>query len=417
MGQRNKVEDCRLFYGSTRKNPMVMRFEIKLNEEIDFAYFEAAVKTALKRYPYFRVALAKIGDDYYFVDNDREVVAAPSNDSLEINSESTNFHQLYFSAEKDTIVVNIFHALTDGDGAYALIRTLLYYYFSDKYKIGLSKDSIRLYGDPINEEEYLNPLSKITLPAPKRRQLDPIYQIPPSSSLPSLYHIRFDEASFIAKTRGIGATPNVLMAMMLDKAIRDTFDVGRQKSRIVVCVNERRALKAPLAHQSFVGGALLDFSADDHHLDLSSLSQKVRAELKRQTADEAVLDGLSIRKALDNYVFSVSDQKQRRNIVSSTEKVASSSMNAAISYVGKASFGDAEKYIVDFKTITPSTSSIAAELSAVNGHIYLDLSLSFPEESFLSSFLSELERIGIFAQSKEKIDAKLPNVKLPWDND
>ncbi len=92
-------------------------------------------------------------------------------------------------------------------------------------------------------------------------------------------------------------------------------------------------------------------------------------------------------------------------------------MNAVISYVGKASFGDAESYIVDFKTITPSTSSIAAELSAVNGHIYLDLSLAFTEESFLSSFLCELEKIGIFAQSKEKIDAKLPNVKLPWDDD
>ncbi len=277
MEERSKVEECRLFYGSTRKNPMVMRFEIKLNEDIDFPCFEAAVKTALKRYPYFRLALSKIGDDYYFTDNDREVVVTPHNDLLEINSESTNFHQLYFSAEKDTIVVNIFHALTDGDGAYALIKTLLYYYFSDKHKISLSKDNIRLYGDPPNEEEYLNPLSKITLPTPKRRELDPIYQIPSSSSLPSLYHIRFDEASFITKTRGIGATPNVLMAIMLDKAIRDSFDVGEQKSRTVVCVNERKALKAPLAHQSFVGGALLDFSSNDHRLDLSSLSQKVRA--------------------------------------------------------------------------------------------------------------------------------------------
>lgn len=417
MEERNKVEECRLFYGSTRKNPIVMRFEIKMNEEIDFLCFESAVKTALKRYPYFRVALSKIGDDYYFVDNDREVIVAPSNDLLEINSESTNFHQLYFSAEKDTIVVNIFHALTDGDGAYALIKTVLYYYFSDKYKISLSKDNIRLYGDPLGEEEYLNPLSQIALPTPKRRRLDPIYQIPSSSTSPSLYHLRFDEASFIAKTRAIGATPNVLMAVMLDKAIRDTFDVGGQKTRIVVCVNERGALKAPLAHQSFVGGALLDFSCDDHRLDLSSLSQKVRAELKRQSADEIVLNGLSLRKAYNDYVFSVNDQKKRHDIVSSTEKASFSSMNAVISYVGKANFGDTEKYIVDFKTIASPTSPILAELSAVNGHIYLDLSLTFPEEPFLSSFLCLAAKIGIFAQSKEKIDAKLPNVKLPWDSD
>lgn len=42
--------------------------------------------------------------------------------------------------------------MTDGTGAYEVLRTLLYYYCSERYQVKLNDEGIRLVGDVITEE-------------------------------------------------------------------------------------------------------------------------------------------------------------------------------------------------------------------------------------------------------------------------
>ena len=61
-------------------------------------------------------------------------VAAVITDSLsgvELNSAESNFHMISFSWQDNWVVMDVFHALTDGTGAYEVVRTFLYYLLFD----------------------------------------------------------------------------------------------------------------------------------------------------------------------------------------------------------------------------------------------------------------------------------------------
>ena len=50
--------------------------------------------------------------------------------------------------------------MTDGIGAYEVVRTLLYYYCSERYNVRLKEEGIRLAGDEIRVEEWDDPVVK-----------------------------------------------------------------------------------------------------------------------------------------------------------------------------------------------------------------------------------------------------------------
>lgn len=129
---------------------------IRLRDPIDRSVLRKAVDMTMQRYPYFCVRLRKKGRQYVFAENTQPVVISDTLKGTELNSESSNYHMIAFSAEGDRIVLDLFHGLTDGIGAYEVIRTLLYYYCSARYDEKLSREGIRLAGDVISADEMLN---------------------------------------------------------------------------------------------------------------------------------------------------------------------------------------------------------------------------------------------------------------------
>jgi len=70
------------------------------------------------------------------------------------------------------MAMDVCHAMADGTGAYEILRTLLYYYCTERYGITLKEDGIRLAGDPIPEEEWVDPVEKAAdLPVPPRTEM------------------------------------------------------------------------------------------------------------------------------------------------------------------------------------------------------------------------------------------------------
>ncbi len=55
---------------------------------------------------------------------------------VELNTEESNYHFVSFSWKDNWIIMDISHAITDGTGAYEVIRTFLFYYVSSRYDGG-----------------------------------------------------------------------------------------------------------------------------------------------------------------------------------------------------------------------------------------------------------------------------------------
>ena len=105
----------------------VIRIRVRMRDLVGPDALRYAVDMTLKRYPYFCVELKHDGE-YCFVSNEKPVVITNSLKGVELNTAESNYHFVSFSWSDNWIIMDISHAITDGTGAYEVMRTFLYYY-------------------------------------------------------------------------------------------------------------------------------------------------------------------------------------------------------------------------------------------------------------------------------------------------
>ena len=410
-------------YKSKKNNSYTIRIRIRMQDRIDYALLKLSVDTTMRRYPYFCVKLRTEGQGFVFEDNQRPVVVSASSHGMTLNGASSNYHMLTFSGYDNWIVVDVFHGLTDGTGTYEVIRTLLYYYCSNRYNVKLSSQGIRLVEEVVSAEEWECPVKKIVnLPPPPHYDLSPALNPAAEGKLHTddlctVYGIMTDEAAFMRFNRENGASPATMVSLLLSRAMAKLFPRASEAIRIILSVNQRKALHVSLAHQSLVGGALLEYGEALRHLPLHEQVKAYRKMVSEQTTENNVIVGVSNIVRLTQMMLSKSTDKARIEIATSVDKMASVIGSACVSYVGKANFAEAEKYIQEFHTWSYSTLPITIQMSAVNGKITFDFIQKFHSSVFVNAFLKELAEQGISCELQKGVPMKLPSIELPWNDE
>lgn len=114
-------------------------------------------------------------------------------------------------------------------------------------------------------------------------------------------------------------------------------------------------------------------------------------------------------------ILSKQSDQERIAIAKMIDEMTEDLITATVSYVGKANYREAEKYIRDFRQWTYSTGgSILMEISAVNGKFTPDFIQPFTNPLFVNAFLKELDENGITYDLQDVRNLEIPDVKLPW---
>lgn len=413
--------ELRSLYCSTEERPNVIRIKIRMRDLIDPDILRAAVDITMKRYPYFCVELKKKEGQYVFEDNPRPVVITDSLRGVELNSESSNFHMISFSWRQNWLILDVCHSMTDGTGAYEIIRTLLYYYCSEKYGICLTEGKIRLCGDEISMEEWEDPVVNFKgLPEVPRVEMSEALNLINAAGLrddtqKTVYSITIPESEFMKFNIENDGSPGTMVSLFLSRAIAKLFPDSRDAIRIALCVNQRKALHAPLAHQSLVGGVMLEYKDRMRGWPLEKQATAYRGMVFAQTREESVLAGVASQKGINQLILSKETDEERIAAAGYIGQMAGKYVTATVSYVGQANYQEAEKYIRDFRTWTSSSADmILVEISAVNGHFTLDFVQPFSSPVFVNAFLRELDENGITYDLLDVKPLELPNIRLPW---
>ncbi|MBO7663733.1 MAG: hypothetical protein J6U01_10215 [Clostridia bacterium] len=185
--------------------------------------------------------------------------------------------------------------------------------------------------------------------------------------------------------------------------------------RIALCVNQRKALHAPLAHQSLVGGVMLEYKDQLRDWPLDRQATAYRGMVFAQSQEEIVLRGVASTSMICRMILSKENDQERQTIAGYINSLASRLVTATVSYVGKANYREAEQYIRDFRLWTsPASNNLLIEISAVNGRFTLDFIQRFSSPVFVNAFLKELEDNGIIYDLQDVNPLELPNILLPW---
>lgn len=423
--KRELYSELRTLYETTAADPHTFRLTIKLKDLIDGDLLRAAVGRTMRRYPYFRVRLSTMDGEPCFEDNPAPVPVIHSNQRVVLGSEQTAGHLLCFCYWKNRLHIDAYHGLTDGGGIYHLIKSLLYYYCSAFYEIGLSADGICLSDDPVRQEEWDDPAA-VRLEGGKRGlaskwhqpalQLEDagIVRLVPDGSVITL---RIPEAAFMRFNMSNDGSPATIVALLLARAI-DALHPGAELPPVIaMCVNQRKALRAPYAHQSLVGDVRLPYAGRIRGLDFSTQATCFRGMVTLQSDADMVLDDIRDYQALVDQLRAMDDPQERRDCCVRGMEALSKCVTATVSYVGKASLGEAEYFIQEFdalpSTALPSTHvPLTVEMSAVNGYFFLNFIQYFHEEDYFKTFVSQLRKNNIDYDVLDVTEARYPSVEI-----
>lgn len=397
----------------------VIRLRIRMRDLVEPDALRHAVDQTMARYPYFCVQLTK-DEDYYLAPNERPVVISHSLNGVTLNTAEANYHLVSFSYFDNWIVFDISHAITDGTGAYEVVRTLLYYYVSERYGVKLSDEGIRLAGEVIPEAEWEDPLARAALPAPGGGQMAKGFNPIKAAGLENdtqqtVYSVAVSESEFMRFNIQNDGSPATMVALFLSRAFHRLFPQDPDVIRIALALNLRPALHAPLAHQNLVGGVMLEYKPAMQAWPLDRQATAYRGMVFVQSMEEIALAGLANQNALVQMILSKPSDAERAAAAQMVDQMTTGLISSTVSYVGKANYREAEKYIRDFRTWTRSTGeAILIEISAVNGRFNLDFLQPFADPLYVNAFLRELDDNGIVYDLQDVRKLEVPDVALPW---
>jgi len=408
-------------YNSTERLPNVIRVGIRLKKAVDPEILRYAVDRCAERYPYFCVQLEKKDGDWVLAPNERPLVISDSRDGARLGSEEANRHLMAFSHNGGWINFDISHAITDGTGAYEVVRTLLYYYCGRRYEADLSPEGIRLCGDEISPAEWEDPVTGLTDVEPRQpADIGPSLCLVEESGIEisekhRVWDIAIDEKEFMRFNHENDGSPGTMTSLFLSRAIERLHPDAGAALRVLLAVNMRRALKAPLTHHPLVGGAVLEYKPVMRRWPLERQATAYRGMVFAQTMEENVLAEAAGQGALAGMILSQATDRERREFAENASSMTDSIITAGVSYVGKGNFGDAEKYVRDFRLHTNSICRTPLiEISAVNGRFVLSFIQPFRDDRYLRSFLAELDDNYVNYDLMDEGEMILPGVELPF---
>ena len=232
------------------------------------------------------------------------------------------------------------------------------------------------------------------------------------------FNMRIPEKAFMRFNLSNDGSPATIVALLLARTIDALHPNAALPPVIAMCVNQRKALRAPLAHQSLVGDVRLSFTDRIKALPFSTQATCFRGMVTLQSDADMVLDEIRDYQALVADLDAMHDPQERKACCVRRMEELSKCVTATVSYVGKADFGDAEWCILENdalpSTALPSTHvPLTIELSAVNGYFFLNFMQFFHEEDYFRMFTRQLRQNNIDYDVLDVTEARYPRVVLP----
>ena len=147
------------------------------------------------------------------------------------------------------------------------------------------------------------------------------------------------ESEFMNFSMDNDGSPGTITALFLSRAAARLFPDSPDPIRIALCVNQRKALGTPGAHQSLVGAAMLEYKDKMRGWPLDGQATAYRGMVFAQTREEAVLAGAGSSKAITEMLLSKETDQERLGVAAFLGKSADRLLTGSVSYVVKPTSG------------------------------------------------------------------------------
>lgn len=399
------MKDMMFLYGNNENNQYTVRIEIQLKEAVDGGVLEHAVSVAEKRYPYFRIKVVRDEKgELDIVFNDAPISVTRGDAAVCLGTEKANYHYVAVAYSEKNVYFDFYHALTDAAGFIPFIKSVLYYYFSEKYHVEIASDGINLVGSEIPYEEICDPVPQFSTEG-----INPFYEykkVPQFDfyndggmkfSEGILYRIKIREADLMKYAKSNDGSPNAIFSVFLCKAIAQKHLNVELPIVGGVAINLRSAYGlAANNYHNLVQVLHLKYDKAIWNWDISKLLSCSRGMIFLQSQPENFVAGYSNKNKFYDYIAQQGTDEERWKIIMNI--MESHNLDTFdISYVGCINWGALERYIDGVYSISyPSRGrGISVKMNAVNGFFTMTFVQKFTGDTYIKNFLNVLKMEGI----------------------
>ena len=414
-----------LIYAAGKDLHNTIRSKVTLTEPIHADALRKAADEAVTRYPYFSVKLERRGEEYVMTENNAPLRITPNGKTVTLGSAESAYHLLALAYDSDSVYIDTSHFLTDGNGIFPFIKTLLYCYLHQLHPDEqFDTDSINLPCSEIPDEEsddYPFPEKPLNAePFGSFKRPDNVFF---TDDQPSGYSSREQWTSFCIKipqkdmmrfASGVDGSPATFIASMLYRTISDLHPENRLP---IVCGMQhqyRKALGKPFSHNCHVNIVPIVYTDKMRGRNLGFLNTMARGTVIIRADNEN--DKLSVNTHISNEKLMKGMRLEQKRVHMRKELIKHIGQNTfEVSYTGRVPFSGLDKYISNFVPFLDMSLSgdLSAEIFAFKDVFSINIMQRSDDDKYFKHFVEILTEYHIECEFDAPSYFEIPDFELP----
>ena len=319
---RKLDNSAKIFPMSTgEKYSTVFRLSVLLKENIKPEILKEAVISALEKYSVFKVKMKAGLFWYYLEENIKEPIISKERDypCKYINSKKNNDYLFKVTYFKNKINIDIFHALTDGNGGTVFFREIVYTYLEMRFSDELNKNNRTLKKIEYDvEDSYIKNYNKKIKSSSFSERAYELKGRKIKLGAISVIHEIIDLEKLKIESKKYDATiTQYLTAVLIYAIYNENYRVGRKQKPIKICipVNLKKYFPSKTMSNFFSYIILAAKSKDVKLDDFDKIIELVKEEFNSKLTEEELLKTMSGNVKLGNHILIKSIPLVLKNII------------------------------------------------------------------------------------------------------
>ena len=389
-----------MLFMSTPQCPFIMGLTAALYEPVDGDLLREVVESLRERFPYFYVKAKVDGKDLIPVPNPLPITVRNTWDPIDLDSREANYHLAAFKYEGNRLALEITHAISDGPGFLPYFKSVLFCYLSRKTGQEFDPAGFRLPGDVIPERETGDPCAGLDIDSAE----EPFYQKKPTTDFYQLnperkgewriFYLKLPEDQVMRYCRENDGSPNVLVSVLLSKAIRRIDPDSQKTITSNVAIDHKAILGNFENYHMFVNIAEVDFPKSRENDDIMKSCTIARGQVMIQVQPENSLYAAKVKKQRFEQINQIPSLQMKIDLMKKVVTQPRGTMS--VSYINSRTFGPLDPYIKEvFALAEPSTTDVLCEIFCINHSFFVSFVQNFTSEDLLKAFMQELQNADI----------------------
>lgn len=398
-----------------RKNGLPSEvYEIRMIDDVEHSALNRALEMTMQRYPYFKVRYEEHQGDLYAVENDLPIEAYESEELIPLGGTENNYYLIGVTHHGNSICVSFHHGLADGRGIKSFVETLIYYYCREAYGSSASSEGILTADDPITEAEISEPCgSKYRIDRSALKKIQGVsrkgFTLPETKGTRSAhrrYELKFPQEDFIALCKSYGASPVIMLSVMMSRAIRELYPDSKKVINSNFPVDARAALGCEGTYKNCVKSISLPYGEYEEKMSTEELCSHYKSLMNEQRTPEHCKDEFNKIIMLLNAVDHLHSFGKKRAVMKFLDDLKLDTY--LISYIGQFRFNENERYVGSVHLYSDCSSGLVMNMTCQCGYFIIDFTQDLEGDKYVNALTESFTSAGIALSVSDEIMYSTP---------